>query len=575
MHGNRLNSRVTFRILPGRLRRLDPILTLALALALGFSLFGISWGRVEDWNRDQMALRELRGFLPFDYQKPPLQTYLNHILVLAPIDGTARLFQVLEGRRINANEARLLGSRLLVVALFSGTIFLAFLIGREAFGLSVARIIALTFASSAGLIEYDHFLSCDSPLLFFMLLTLLLAGRIRSSGHLHSYMLAGFSIGICTAMKYNGLAVGVTLVAAHVFANDRTHLGRLLFDRRLIAGLATIPLGFLVGNPGALLDFWKFAADFTYNSKVTPHYNGTMTGHGYAEFLAGIAEIIGLPGAILFLVAAILSFIIILVRARLSSRGAFCFALTASVFCVYFVLIGSFPRMENRFVLPAVPFLILMAGPFLRAVVTARRWPYAILVPILLYNCACCWSVGKRFSKDPRSKAQAWVERHARRGLVIESSAESPRWTKLPGIRGIELLASIPPPAAGKDVEVVDWRMPYAYGRLPLFRRIFKDDPWIQKHVAEYEIEADERLFTRAELLQRNPNLVVAYSSDYHVPSVAVRKYYADLLAGKLPYDIVFDADTPEPPRWAYPANIDFLRGRITILKRRAASVGL
>ncbi len=90
----------------------------------------------------------------------------------------------------------------------------------------------------------------------------------------------------------------------------------------------------------------------------------------------------------------------------------------------------------------------------------------------------------------------------------------------------------------------------------------------MQKHVAEYEIEADERLFTREELLRRNPNLVVAYSSDYHVPSVAVRRYYGDLLAGHFPYVIVFDADTPEPSRWAYPANIDFLRGRITILKR-------
>jgi hypothetical protein len=43
-----------------------------------------------------------------------------------------------------------------------------------------------------------------------------------------------------------------------------------------------------------------------------------------------------------------------------------------------------------------------------------------------------------------------------------------------------------------------------------------------------------------------------------------------DLLAGKFPYDIVFDGQTVDPPRWVYPRNIDFLSGRITILARRS-----
>ena len=112
--------------------------------------------------------------------------------------------------------------------------------------------------------------------------------------------------------------------------------------------------------------------------------------------------------------------------------------------------------------------------------------------------------------------------------------------------------------------------MPFAYGRLPLFRKIFAKDRWMQEHVANYELEADESLYTAAALHWRRPRLVIAYSSDYQGPSPAVKSYYADLLAGRLPYDIVFDAASAATPWWTYPQKIEFLRGRITILKRRA-----
>jgi len=53
------------------------------------------------------------------------------------------------------------------------------------------------------------------------------------------------------------------------------------------------------------------------------------------------------------------------------------------------------------------------------------------------------------------------------------------------------------------------------------------------------------------------------------VPSRTVRSYYGDLLAGKFPYEIVFDAETARVPAWTYPRTIDFLAGRITILQRK------
>jgi hypothetical protein len=92
----------------------------------------------------------------------------------------------------------------------------------------------------------------------------------------------------------------------------------------------------------------------------------------------------------------------------------------------------------------------------------------------------------------------------------------------------------------------------------------------VQPLAAEKERNPDQGLFTAAALEKRNPNYISIYSLDYHVPGETVRRYYGDLLSGKFPYAIVFDAETPRASAWIYPRRIDFLRGRITILQRKS-----
>ena len=546
------------------LGRRDPVLILALILAMAFSLYGLRWGRVECWNRDQMALRDLHGWFPYSYEKPPLHTYLNHLLVLAPITQAEHLLASISGKPVNLNEARLIGSRLLVLAMFLASIVLLYSVSREAFGLAVARATALFLATSAGFVAFNHFLSCDSPLLFFMILSFYLGLRVYSSGRLREYLFAGTAVGFCTAMKYNGLAAGIVMMVAHAFSVRSWSPRKLLFDPRLLAGLALIPIAFLIGNPGAIFDHERFLSDYIYNAKVTPYYNGVTGGHGYLSFLRSLPELLGWPGAVLLGLGAIAS--LAFVRRRdYPIQGAVCFYAASGVFLLYFLVIGSFPRIEARFVLPVAPFLILIAGPLLQQLLV-RPWALALFLPIFAYNCVCSAAVGKRFVHDPRTDAQVWVQRHFHRDLVMESSAESPRWAKMPGLNFQEISAGLPAPATG----AIDWRMPYAYGRLSLFRKIFQNDRWMQEHVAQHEIEGDESLFTAARLQRRHPKFVAIYSSDYQVPSEAVRRYYLDLLEGKSGYRINFDGATAAPPRWSYPQRIDFLAGRMTILTREA-----
>lgn len=554
----------------GVLGSFDPVLVLALALALIFSLYGIRWGRVECWNRDDMAMRGISGLRPDTYEKPPFHTYLNHVLVIWPLDAVEGVGTFLTGREINLNEAKLLQSRLLVVGMYLATIALAYWISRRSFGKNPARIIVLLFATSAGFIEYDHFLSCDSPLLLWMLVAFFFARRVALYGDIVSYSLAGFTTGLATATKYNGLAVGIAIAVAHVLATYDRGWKSILLSRRFGFALLMVPAGFIAGAPAAPFQWRKLVADFTYNAKVTPHYEGQMSGHGYLDFLSRLPEILGWPVTYLIGIAALISAAMVLWRRQMRSPSTICFALASSVFALYLAQIGSFPRMATRFVLPAVPFLILMCGPLLQTLSARPTLVFTCLVPLFVYNATCSLSIGYRLNADPRLAAQRWIEHRASAGsrLIIESSGTSPHWTKLPAVHGTEWELAHPGRRQSPSGNVLDLRLPDVNGRAELFGKIFGNDSWVKQYARQAEGDPNLNLFTSAELLKRNPDVIAVHSADYRMRIPRIRNFYDDLLNGKTGYQIALDAKTLEPPRWIYPHTIDFLRGRMTILTR-------
>lgn len=544
----------------------DPWLAAALLLALLFCLYGIHWGTVECWNRDQMALRGLKGLKPSGYLKPPFHIYLNHLFVLSPLHVVEYFSALATGAPENFNHARLLLSRTLVVALFLGSIVLGYAFSLRVYGKAAARIMALFFATSAGFITYAHFLSVDSPLLFWMLLALVLAHRITSSPNLSNYIWAGLVTGLAAATKYNGLAVGITIPVAHLLSCNWTTWKNLLFDKRLLVGVLMVPAGFILGNPYSILDAKHFIGDFMYNYRITPHYGGE-TGTGYTKFLARVPEIIGWPGGLAIAVFLIASLYLMALRGKERRPAVHGFVLCASVALLYYIKIGGFARMPTRLVLPAVPFLILMAGPCLQAAATHGRWIYFGLAPIFAYNAICSAFVGKRFSDDPRLAAQSWMTANVAAGSTVESSAGSPHWSKLRPLDWVETRAENPMWSKMKPGQRVDLRMPVVNGRAELFGRIFAGDRWVEER-RHREGHPDETLFTLEALMKRDPGYIAIYSSDSDAPSEVVKTYYQTLLEGVSPYGIAFDGVSPSIPLLIYPLNIDFLKGRVTILKR-------
>ena len=543
--------------------KFDKVLAIALVTGFIFCLYGITWRQSHP---DDMAFRSLfePGKLPFNpgwFQKPPFHTYFNYFLSTLPIDMIGKVINIPKN---NLEFVKLVWSRILTSFLFLLSILLVFRITKLSFGIVPARIIALIFSTSAGFIAYSHFLTADIPVMFWMLVAFYFSFKIILNEKISNYVLAGFFTGIATATKYNGLAIGITIVVAHIISCSSSSWKsiawkQMLLSKKLVLGLSMVVIGFVAGNPFSILDYYTFKNDFLYNYIVTPVYDG-QTGHSYWTFFWHIIEVIGLPSFLTCLIAVCFSFILTVAKRSKRIQGG-TILLSLSVLLLYYYKFGSFPRLETRFVLPLVPFFLIASGSFWNQIKQHKTAISVLLTIIITYNVVCNYYVGKRFLEDPRTIVRSWVKEHIPENSSIESDIYTPWWSDIPGVKLKETIT------------------PNVNGRERLFARIFKNNLFIVG--SEADREKEEQLikwYSLEELVKRNPDFIAINSLYYqrfiepgekHILYPSMNQYFQDLLHEKLPYKIVFDLESKRPPAWVYPQDIDFLHNRVTILVRK------
>lgn len=534
----------------------DRILLLSLVLGAVIGMQGLLWGGYDCLNLDRMAFLSLtsksRGYLePPTFDKPPLYTYLIYFAVVAPGDSLAKKLTRIGFSKETAESVRvrgeLIGARLIQVAMFAGCVGFIFFYALEFFGRAAARASALLFASAAGFVPYQVFLTTDLPVVFWMLAALVACAYIVRSPSMTASILAGVFTGFAAATKYNGLAIGLGIPVAHLLASRP--LWTVIKRPSAYVGVLVVPVAFVVANPYCLIKSQKFVADFMYNYRVTPSYAG-QSGFGYGQFLSAFAEIFGRP-LCWILVPLMLLGVWGMIRGR-HLRIWQGFALVSACFLLYAWKIGSFPRIETRFVLPAAPLVLLMAAPGFAWLHTRSRVLVALFViPLACYGLASSWYTARRFPNDPRMAALAWAEQHFPKGAKVETTGSCPNWKKMPE-RKIRMA-----------------RMPFNLGQVALFDKIFANDAWVKNRVDQDRDKKDPTWFTAGALQARNPDFITVDSIDQESATIP---FYKELLAGNLGYRIVFDGATPELPGWVYPRRTEFLSNRVTILERAQSS---
>ncbi|HRJ70728.1 MAG TPA: glycosyltransferase family 39 protein [Terrimicrobiaceae bacterium] len=550
-------GRVFVRSLPARILRWDRVLVLSVVIGALAGVQGLTWGGYDCLNLDRMAFMSLtsksRGYLePSTFDKPPFYGYLVHFGVVSPGNSLARKASrlgfdktVVEGVRL---RGQVIAVRLVHVAMFAACVVFVFLYARRFFGLAAARASAVLLATAAGFVPYQVFLTTDLPLVFWMLAALMACAWIMRSPTMGPSVLAGVLTGFAAATKYNGLAIGLGIPVAHLLAASPRPLLDTLKRPAAYAGVLAVPIAFIAANPYCVIKSQKFLADFMFNYRVTPVYSG-QTGLGYGRFFGAFAEIFGSPLAwLLPAIVALGAWGMIANRRDPMWRG---FALVAACFLLYAWKIGSFPRIETRFVLPAAPLLLLMAAPGFAWLAERSRWLAAgLVVPLAAYGAACSWYTASRFPNDPRMAALAWAEEHFPPKASVETTGSCPSWKKMPE----------------RKLQVT--RMPFNVGQVALFDKIFANDRWVQDRVDQDRAQKDAGWFTAEALKARNPDFITVSSIDQEETT---KEFYRQLIEGELGYRVVFAGETEPLPVWVYPQRTEFLINRITILERASA----
>jgi hypothetical protein len=529
---------------------------LIAALALGFlsGVQGFNWGHYDCLNLDKMAFqnifsRERLPFQPSSYVKPPFYTYLNHFVARIPAMTISSVFfwKKSHERYGIFLRVRLWIARTVNLLMFAGCTTAIFILVRRYFSLQSARVSALLFATSAGFVPYQIFLTTDLAVVFMMMASFLFAVKIINNPSMSNSVTAGLLAGLACATKYNGLAVAIALPLAHLMAcrNGNPFFSALKRKSAWICGLC-VPLGFVLGNPYAIFDWSKFKADFIYNYTVTPVYSGATSGTGYDKFFRSFYEIYGVPASYLLLAAALIG-LVILFLPRLRSKGAWqLWVLAAAVFALYTYKIGAFPRMETRFVLPAAPFALILASLGFIPLFRAKILFVPILALILGYNIACSWWTGRLFVQDPRNYVPEFARKNLQNGGIVEWSKSNPKLEALP-------------------VKSTVHQIKTGLERAAMFDQMFADNSEMLAAVKKKEVQVTPEWFSVESRKDRNTDFVIWCTIDLEG---IVRHHYDALFDESSGYRVVYDAHSPKQPEWVYPKRTEFTRNRTTIWEK-------
>jgi 4-amino-4-deoxy-L-arabinose transferase-like glycosyltransferase len=428
-------------------RRLSAAVFGIVVLAAALRLWTIGSGIPYDLGTDEPAIMtkvvqqmmKSGDLNPHFYDYPGLTFYLHmavaclRFLTGAMAGRWSSLEQVWEGDFY-------LWGRIATAGLSVVTVYLVYRIALR-WGQLVAVIAALAMAVQPQLIHDSQFALTDTPLAFFVVLTLLLS--LIATGELRArwFLAAGLAAGLATATKYSG-AFALLMPLAGALAMDQPMRGRVGAATASVAGAAA---GFIAGSPYSLLDLPNFLNGF---ASLMQHYNQSRPALEAADiYFKFIRNWFGWPG---FLdpyltyyfpwLALLMVFVgLTTVMFQVVPRGERPAALTVLVFPIaYLWFISNQSLQYGRYAAPLAPMLSiflalgmvrvreLIVGP--HATVRAQRVALAVLLVVLVppFAQAAGFDWHRRFVSTKTQAAQ-WILENVRPDEPLEIEAEAVR----------------------------------------------------------------------------------------------------------------------------------------------------
>ncbi|MBN1223601.1 MAG: glycosyltransferase family 39 protein [Candidatus Aminicenantes bacterium] len=429
------------------------ILIIILLLGLTVRIVGLPFGlpylyHVDEARFAKISLHYFTGDLnPHFFHVPTLHTYLVagiwavyfHVGKILGIFTSVPDF--MNAFEKNPTFFILLG-RLLTVIMSVGTIALVYLIGRKMYNRRAGILAALFLIFAYDPNKISHYQVPDAPMVFFFMLSFLFIWYIYKRGRPWDYILAGLFAGLAMATKYGGQLLFLPLILAHVFrkVEEKKPLKDILFSLPLVLSGVSFFAGFFLACPYFLLDFPAFWKGFRWQSQhlyVSGHFGSSTSQSAWLFYLQhGFRENIGVISQFLVLGGVLLGVV------RHKTREIILFSLPL----VLFAIIGSWKAIAVRYMLPMIPFLVLIAGYFLDLILTkserlaAKSHPDAhpvrkkkalisatIVLLILLPSAYRVFRFDLSLTQaDTRTIALRWIEENIPEGSFIAREMYTP-----------------------------------------------------------------------------------------------------------------------------------------------------
>ena len=425
-----------------------------IALAIGLRVWGLNFGLPYVYHPDEglvivksQEMLKTWDFHPRFFHWPSLIFYLNTFVygLYFLVGKTVGVFQstadipapTILGMAVGyiSMPTIWLASRILTMSLGVGSVVLTFVNGRSLTGKwGVGIFAAILVSVSPANVSNSRFVAPDTFATFFVLLAFYGIVKVFHTGKSRYYLFTGIAVGLATSSKYNAALIGLPLILAHLYhhglAQDgwKISLKRGVKDWRLIgAGLISIVV-FVLTTPYAILDWPMFWEGIQFNAM---HYNSGhegMEGNTLNWYLSYLWRVEGL-----FFILALLEI----------GRGVYSrdwSTILLAIFpIIYFASISTFVVRNNRTLLIAIPFFILLAAQFLMFVYSWLKrqtfwWrPYGIAVLLLIMAVTIAKPLQKTVASsqrqtivDSRETARIWISDNLPQGAKIALESYAP-----------------------------------------------------------------------------------------------------------------------------------------------------
>jgi 4-amino-4-deoxy-L-arabinose transferase-like glycosyltransferase len=432
------------------------LLAAILILALALRLKGIAWGLPFSFvNADEStvvpkAFAAARGHLnPQFFFYPSLYFYLTGALYVlaAPVWWLLGNGNLLAQTSfvVDSGPYFLLG-RLLSAAMGTASVYLVYRLGRLAFGRPAGLLAALFLAVAPLHVAYSHMAVTDVTAVALSLLALVLllraaqirdeaAGAAADPAKAHStrrWLVAGaVAAGLATSTKYNlGLLVLPATVAAVYACRAEAAASLAAGGRAVLVWLRLLVLrlylpmlvAFVVASPFVVLDAPHFLRDFRRQSQIMDRgwLGFEHVGNGF--WFNVTPNLTGAIGVVLVVLAVIgLAWAL-----RRRSRPDL---ILAPYVIVYFLYIGTWKELADRYLLVIVPLLLLLAVRVCVELVgltrpRTRRVAVPVAAVVLAVAFALPFADSIAFDRglggtDTREVAREWIQMNVPAGSLI------------------------------------------------------------------------------------------------------------------------------------------------------------